>query len=286
MRNYEKLSKVRVRFPPLPAWLASSVICFSSSTHSLSESSSSSWLLPGFHVSPRQFRDACSDAGVSRIAFLRHGQTAPATDNVDLNRQLTDQGRAQSQQAGASFGRSLLLPLHPTVLVSPAPRTMETAELFLEAAGLCATDGITLKPMASLYDGTMQPEGSLLFRKIGYAPLRDYVDATNVADRAVARRVLGEYTTTAANEIYQHLQGQALTPPPATAARPATPSTLLFVGHAIYLPAATLGVAVLCECPPQYQDLLLATNTLEAQGYVVHTDQPLVQLLTRDQKCL
>ena len=87
--------------------------------------------------------------------------------------QLTDQGRKQVVSAGDSFGKELL-PSYHKLLASPAPRTMETAALFVQAAcssghgrhDVMANSEVEIQPIQGLYDGTMQPEGSRLFQKI------------------------------------------------------------------------------------------------------------------------
>jgi Histidine phosphatase superfamily (branch 1) len=68
-------------------------------------------------------------AGVAKIAFLRHGKTAPAKNGVDFDRLLTDEGRQQAKDSGRIMAKHLV-PFYPRCLVSPAPRTMETAQLF------------------------------------------------------------------------------------------------------------------------------------------------------------
>ena len=141
----------------------------------------------------QDFVDGMQRAGIGRIAFLRHGKTDPKPDwGTDFDRVLTEEGREQARVSGASFGRDMLPPYHGTAIVSPAPRTMETAKIFLEAAG--ASSSVRLEAAAEVYDGTMQPGGPKLFAKIGYAPLADYVrNNSNDLDRATARRLLGAY---------------------------------------------------------------------------------------------
>jgi hypothetical protein len=88
-------------------------------------------LLPGKPArSYDDFLSIMNKAKISRIAFLRHGKTAPSTGGVDFDRLLTDVGRGQATDAGLRFGKDLK-PFFSPVLVSPAPRTVETAELFL-----------------------------------------------------------------------------------------------------------------------------------------------------------
>jgi broad specificity phosphatase PhoE len=227
---------------------------------------------------------------VRRVTFLRHGNTAPSPTGADVDRKLTELGRDQSRQAGRAFGATLWP--YRNVLVSPSPRTVETARLFLEeaSAAMAATgaselagslSAVDLSLVSGLYDGTMQPEGSALFRRLGYAPVRTYVEADDPADRNAARRVLGEYSTFVACEIHRHMNEPML--PSAAGDIPDSPdgTTVLVVGHAIYLPAAALGVAVLCGCSKDGQDALLDTNTKEAQGYCVDLFDAKVTLLNR-----
>jgi broad specificity phosphatase PhoE len=263
-------------------------------------SSSSEWILPRCdEVSPSEFRQAAASAAppVRRIAFLRHGNTAPSPTGADFDRVLTDLGRDQSRQAGRAFGAEMRP--YRKVLVSPAPRTVETAQLFLQeakaaaaavapaatgasvSAGLSSTADLSLVP--GLYDGAMQPEGSALFRRLGYAPLRAYVEAEDPADRDAARRVLGQYAALVAREVHRHLRqlgGQPRSPPQQAASLEPV-GTLLVVGHAIYLPAAALGVAELCGCSKNERDVLLDTDTQEAQGYCVDLCDSSVTLLSR-----
>lgn len=101
------------------------------------------------------FQSLCEQAGVARIALLRHGKTSPAPQGgVDFDRLLTSEGRDQAMEAGSSFGRELK-PFYSSLLVSPAPRTMETAKLFLQTSEAVRCK---LEPIQNLYDGTMQPK--------------------------------------------------------------------------------------------------------------------------------
>ena len=127
-----------------------------------------------------------------RLAYLRHGNTEP--NEVDFDRTLTKQGRWQAVAAAKSYGLSLR-PFLPTALASEAPRAVETAELFLEDAGR----DVELVTDRSLYDGTMQPEGSAVFREIGYAPLDFYLKDGR------ANAVLGEYAENAAARVAETL---------------------------------------------------------------------------------
>jgi hypothetical protein len=159
--------------------------------------------------------------------------------------------------------------------VSAAPRTIETAKIFLEAAG--CDDSIELNPVQLTYDGTMQPEGSVLFKKLGYSPLLSYLDNDDANDRAAAQKVLGKYASDMAKAIVDvarsddtiELKGEM------------DGWTLWFVGHAIYLPSAALAVASLAYCNDAAKDLILTTSTQEAEGYLIDIQQPSVRYLAR-----
>jgi hypothetical protein len=245
----------------------------------LAFSSFHDWL-PGISESnSKDFVQRSRDAGVSRIAFLRHGKTAKAENGVDFDRLLTDEGREQANEAGLSFGKSLQ-PFYPVTLASPAPRTLETAQIFLQAAG--ATECTRLTPVQSLYDGTMQPKGSQLFQKLGYAPLRDYLDSDDATDRQVARKLLGAYAHTAVDAISEAIEpsSSASTGTAATTGSART-NTLCIFGHAIYLPAAALGVASLAAFDKDSIEILLSTSTQEAEGYLIDLETSNVNYLAR-----
>ncbi|KAL7543951.1 hypothetical protein ACHAXR_013364 [Thalassiosira sp. AJA248-18] len=140
-----------------------------------------------------------------------------------------------------------------------------------------------LRLYSKLYDGTMQPDGSRLFRSIGYAPLRSYLENPNVGDAESARCVLGEYARTSLDIIWDvaanhHHEDNFISK---------ANKTLLFFAHAIYLPSAALGFAAAIGCgnrsteKGETVDLILDTNTEEAEGYCVHIDTQSVSLLHR-----
>mmetsp|Transcript_7376 Transcript_7376/g.21758 ORF Transcript_7376/g.21758 Transcript_7376/m.21758 type:complete len:273 (-) Transcript_7376:111-929(-) len=234
---------------------------------------------------------ALTAAGIRRVAFVRHGNTAPSPDGVDFERLLTDAGREQSRMAGASYGAARLPPFHPLALCSPAPRCVETAEIFLRAAldGRGAKERISttttraagpeLYLVPGLYDGTMQPEGSRLFSLIGYSALRDYVENPDDDDRQAALDVLGAYANVALEAICKYADKKVEGGDKRAAAEPET--TLLFFAHAIYLPSAALGLAEICDCSQTSIDLLLSTDTQEAEGYLIDLLDKEVSLLVR-----
>lgn len=216
----------------------------------------------------QDFSALLRDAGIGRVAFLRHGKTAPST-GIDFDRLLTDEGRDQAKQAGLAFGKGLN-PYFPTAPVSSAPRTVETAEIFLANSDTDATP----IPIDVLYDGTMQPKGSELFKQIGYAPLSSYLEHDNEAIRRASQQVLGTYANACVETIMDTVSSSAK-------ASPSEPSaSLLVVGHAVYLPAAALAAASLVGCAAT-QDVVLQTNTKEAEGYLVDLERKEVTSLSR-----
>ncbi len=205
-------------------------------------------------------RDAAHAARVRRIGFLRHGNTLPSSN--DFERQLSEIGRQQAIEAGQSFGKELE-PYHPFLLVSPAPRTMETARLFCPAASLL--------PIQSLYDGTMQPGGSDIFRKIGYAPIWDYLENENQQERELMHQLLGAYARETTTAIVNHLKET----------KASEDCTLWIVGHAIYLPSAVVGLAEAAGMASDSFEVAISTSTLEAEGYLVDFDTQSVRYLQR-----
>lgn len=229
-----------------------------------------------------EFRDRLIRAGIHRVGFLRHGNTLPSPTGIDFDRVLSDTGREQAAEAGSSFGRQNT-PFYHTMLVSPAPRTMETAEIFSQRAAEEQDRSVTLKPISALYDGVMQPNGSAIFKKIGYAPLSAYVDNKEDIDREQMRLLLSDYAfqvitaihhtvlpDSAESSLQIGLQGSA-----------AIGTILWIVGHAIYLPSAALGVAYLIGSDDSAKEIIMNTITGEAEGYLIHTTDTTVHYLKR-----
>ena len=233
------------------------------------------------------FKTLCEKAGISKIGFIRHGKTSPKPEGGhDFDRLLTDEGRNQAKEAGSSFGREMK-PLYHSILVSPAPRTVETAEIFLECIRNTdkTTSPCSLVPAQRLYDGTMQPEGGPLFQQLGYAPLRDYLDNPESKDRELARVLLGQYADTVI-EAMSHIMESCSTKQ-SDPERTATDTTFWMVGHAIYLPAAALGVASILDCNPSGIETILSSNTKEAEGYLIDisSDAAEAKYLARPSNC-
>lgn len=203
-------------------------------------------------------------ARVGRLGFLRHGQTNSAVGGDDFQRQLTSLGQEQARSAGSSFGMKYS-PFYRYMFVSPAPRTMETAKLFVESAGV---EGVESVANRLLYDGTMQPSGSKLFRKIGYAPLRDYVVCDDENDRQIARNVLGSYaidvTTLMMDTLEQDLAAKGIGH---------ETTTLWMIGHAIYLPAVALHVASMVHVDDSDICTIVDSHVAETEGFIVDVEE-------------
>ncbi|OEU12203.1 hypothetical protein FRACYDRAFT_244461 [Fragilariopsis cylindrus CCMP1102] len=235
-------------------------------------------------------------ANITKLLFIRHGQTAPIPDTgLDYDRVLTDMGRTQAKRSGEIFGKNLQ-PYFSPALVSPAPRTMETAQLFLAASTAVVDESdndssveeIEFLPVNSLYDGTQHPKGDLLFQKLGYAPLRDYLENENEQMKDNARLVLGNYAENIIESIIKTIESSTAIENGSNDIE----KTLLIAAHAIYLPAAALGVASLLGCdnnsssssslPSPSMEVILSTNTKEVEGYLIDAKNHSVRYLSRD----
>ena len=127
-----------------------------------------------------------------------------------------------------------------------------------------------------LYDASMQPKGSALFRKIGYAPLHDYLNNPNEKDRSDARSVLSYYAYVALEEMYKEVIRTEMGRGTSGSEKE---STLIMVGHAIYLPAVALALGSLVQCTPL--DIFLSANTNEAEGYLLDLGSSTASYLKR-----
>lgn len=232
-------------------------------------------------LAPSAIQKTFLESGITKVAFIRHGNTAPASK--DFERTLTELGRTQSRAAGASYGIELY-PFHEEALCSSAPRCVETANLFLTSViETMQQDGIgeyvmpKLSLQEQLYDGTMQPAGSRLFAEIGYAPIRSYLENKNLDDAEAARVVLGSYARSSLDILFDATtRGRNNN----GAESNVDDKTLLFFAHAVYLPSAALCLAAALDCNNGV-DLILETNTKEAEGYCIDIGVLDVSLLCR-----
>lgn len=234
-------------------------------------------------------RAAFTKAEIARVAFIRHGHTSPAP--IDYERKLTPLGRIQSLLAGSSYGRELY-PYFSKALCSPAPRCTETAELFFDSASVAlattstAEDVVqmpTLQLHKEMYDGTMQPAGSRLFKSIGYAPLRTYLENPVEEDATAAKIVFGEYAQNSLDLLWNAVQTSEDENNETNNKQGGKALTLLFFAHAIYLPAVALEFAMTVGCNHGV-DFILDTNTKEAEGFLVRIDTKSASLLHRPYK--
>lgn len=228
------------------------------------------------------FKNKIQNERITRLLFLRHGKTAPSPDGIDYNRKLTEEGRIQSSDSGRIFGCTLL-PFYKNVLISPSPRTTETANLFLTASfdsdHAQTQRNCFLTPIQEAYDGTMQPEGSAIFKKIGYAPLIHYLDnKQNEHDKNTARQLLGQYASNIMASIISVIDSNERQE---RRLLNSSNYTMVFVGHAIYLPAVVFGIACTLDCDDGSKELILNTVTGEAEGYLVDVTRRQVTYLSR-----
>jgi len=220
------------------------------------------------------------EKGIGRIAFLRHANTLPkpvVENGTDFDRQVSPKGQEQAKEAGQTFARDLT-PFYSKMFASPSPRTVETAKIVLET--IPNHDGIEIDTsLYELYDMSAQPGSGRLFEKHGYAPLQTYVnDGTNKQDCVDARIGFGTYSHTCIHALLNALLADTSAPPSLNSD---TTTTLWVVGHAMYLPSIVLGLATLLDCDEESKDLVLATNTKEAEGYLLDVEHKNVRLLQR-----
>ena len=154
------------------------------------------------------------------VAFIRHGNTAP--NPVDTARTLTDLGRQQSQAAARSYMKSLpCMRMAPLAVCSPAVRCQETAELVL--SGQLDPPAPECVGCPCIYDALLQPGAKGIFKKLSYAPLKDYF-----AEGAEVVGILDEYATGVLNEM-----GRLVGARPESSAGGGR-TTLCVFGHAVY----------------------------------------------------
>ena len=89
----------------------------------------------------------------------------------------------------------------------------------------------------------------------------DYVNSNDLEDRDLSRHLLGQYADTVIQVMASTLE--------ASSAANTDMTTFWFVGHAIYLPAAVLGVSSLVNCKESGIEIILSSNTKEAEGYLI-----------------
>jgi hypothetical protein len=110
---------------------------------------------------------------------------------------------------------------------------VESAEIFLSNLNAIAN----LVPIDVLYDGTMQPEGFKLFKQLGYAPLRDYIENENDECRIPSQEILGTYAISCVEAMIDTVSDPAQS-------NPDTVCTLMMVGHAVLSSCSCISCSV------------------------------------------
>ena len=191
------------------------------------------------------------------VAFIRHGNTAPASK--DLDRRLTDKGKEQCGEAARSYMKRLPAPLADYAATSPAHRCVETASMIVPGLELVETECV--------YDGMLQPGAYEAFERIGYASLAQYL-----ADSDEVRSLLtdhGEQVVGALGATVTVRMALAAADGGGQAAQATGRQTLCVFGHAVYLSAAALRLADLRAHPSDAKQAILHTNVEEASGFWV-----------------
>ncbi|KAL7536792.1 hypothetical protein ACHAWF_005562 [Thalassiosira exigua] len=248
-------------------------------------------------ASPHDVRRACLSAGIDKVAFLRHGNTGKAAD--DFDRILTELGRSQARAAGSSYGAGKLHPYYRGgALCSVAPRCKETAKLFFEASSEKTKESggdadAEIPPILlrqEIFDGTKLPEGDRLWDMMSYSPLRRYLENPDEGDAEAARIVYGAYARDGLDLLWDVISDASK----GDASSVEKGRTLLFFSHAVYLCSVGLAFAAAIGCGSGDEegatgdeggvDLLLDTNTREAEGYCINVESQTVSLLLRPQE--
>ena len=188
------------------------------------------------------------------LAFVRHGNTLPKEEcgGLDFQRVLSPKGKEQCRRARATWLPVLEAKgVTPIAVTSAAPRCHETLDEILGE----------VRPKISeemLYDSMLQPQGSELFEKCGYAPLQTYLDEGGV-------EFLGDY----ARRFLVRLDAMT-----SNGEIPKLAPTLLICGHSIYTNAIVWEAAELLDVP---SDLALETYLGETDGFLL-TDKKITML--------
>ena len=193
------------------------------------------------------------------VALIRHGNTGAAA--VDVERELTSRGHQQAAAASASYIKEMAVPIAAVAFSSPASRCIDTL-----GRVLASHPRVAIEPIQEIYSGAIQPEGSALFARVGYAPLASYhaeQEATEYLDqyaatvlRAVARCVSDNPLLQAAGRSYTHSKDRER-------------ATLCIAGHAVYNSAVALQLAVLRGHSAADLDAIRHYNVQEACGFWV-----------------
>lgn len=180
-----------------------------------------------------------------KITFVRHGQT----DKVkpDSARRLTDEGKAQA----ARLREKLVDAKFDLGLHSPMERTRETVVII-------AGETVPTKMIPELMHDSSTEDGKLLdeaFAKLGYAPLKDYFEKSEVETRLALVRY-GQNAWQAIMEAVEDTDPSG---------------NILVVGHAILIP---LTVYMGCNQGTDYtfRKRFVEINFGECQGIWIYVD--------------
>lgn len=266
---------------------------------------------------PQEFNDNIKKAGIIRIAFLRCGmgktlerkidyrkalkspETIYDAEAIDYNRPLSREGKSQARLAGQSFGVQVLPPYFPEALVSPARRGLETAQIFLEKAGVAENlysvtqepGKVMIKNTEDLYERMiinlayetdmegLIAEGHEEFERLGDRPLMEYlVPQSKDQKMNIIRKVLGEYGYYALERINQLC---CLDTSQNWGLGGINKGTLLIISHKVYLQAAALAVASYTGCPEETKEFILNARVRPAECLLVDIVKHSTDLLER-----
>ena len=208
-------------------------------------------------------------ARIDRVAFLRHGNCALARDGNNEDRPLSKLGRQQATQAGTSYCRTLI-PFYSVTMHAPPRRAQETAKIILETS---MSDELHWSPTGGYGRAMEEKEELLRFSTLLHRPLRYHMHGNEKE-----RRRLAEYALDIAEIIYDSVTEEHANEDPLDVRDETT--TLLFVGDAIDVPTAALGIASLTKTM-NGADCILSTITKEVEGYLIDLSDQEVTTLNR-----
>ena len=200
-------------------------------------------------------------AGLSRIVVIRHANTDRPPN--DLDRQLTEKGRAQCAHAAGSWAAAL--GSGPNVFRSRAQRTAQNAELI---AGGCAQRVVECIYPDDADANSPNRESwnkiNVVFARLGHVPLQEYIDH----DDGALALLIDEYAVNVWKEVLAVLEeGQKSGQPP--------PATLAIFAHSIFGSAIAWAIARGLRLE---EELILSTKVDEACAFVIEPgSQPAVR---------
>lgn len=184
---------------------------------------------------------------MATITFIRHGHTEWHED--DLQRVLSARGTEHAVECRVKLGN----PSFDLMLVSRAIRTRQTGEIISGSQKIGAEEIHSLLPPPD-------PDLDALFNKLGYAPLRAYLDADNLG----AQKLM-YWAQVAASNIRDKVIMRALG---LESGRASGGLSILVVGHAVVLPAVGFELCrtVTGDLPDECGEVMLL-NLGECEGF-------------------